>query len=481
MSQTLFGIFYDLKTILIVVFLNRTLKDKEMKRRQILKSLALTGVAPLLSFKSVPGGISTSDANLFNEPAKQIVLAEDTDVVVCGGGPAGVAAAIAAARSGAKTRLIEVHGCLGGIWTVGLLSNLIDHEDKSGIMREIVERLKASDAQITAKNYDSEAMKVLLDTMCQEAGVDIRLHTRVVAAFTNSKNKLETIITESQSGREAWKAKTFVDATGNGDLAAQAGCSFDMGHPDSGKIQPASMMAILTGLKRDEIINNNLTRHAGVKNSMHKLNLKKEIQEAGMDPSYGLPTLFPIRDDLFALMANHQYDVNSLDAQDITNATLQSRLEVNNIVDRLRKKGGIWSKMRIVATSEQIGLREGRRIRGLYTVTKEDLIKGAKFKDAACRVNFPVDIHSIDGKVSKGLGNDGIKALPYDIPVRSLISKDVGGLLMAGRCISGDFFAHASYRVTGNAVAMGETAGNIAAIASKKGCLPQEVKWGRAK
>ena len=113
-------------------------------------------------------------------------------------------------------------------------------------------------------------------------------------------------------------------------------------------------------------------------------------------------------------------------------------------------------------SQEQIGIREGRRIKGRYTITSDDLITGAKFEDAVCRVNFNVDIHSLDGEWDKSWSDAGVKVKPYDIPLRSLIAKDVDGLMMAGRCISGDFFAHASYRVTGNAVAMGEAAGKVA-------------------
>lgn len=415
--------------------------------------------------------------SLFQEPVKKLTVVEEVDVIVCGGGPAGIAAAIAAARSGAKTRLIEFNGCLGGIWTAGLLCNLIEHENKGGIMQEILDILNRSDAQVNATNYDAEVMKVVLDQLCLDAGVDVRLHTRVVAAYTNSNKRLETIVTESQSGREAWRAKTFIDTTGNGDLSAYAGCSFDKGHPRSSLIQPFSMMAILSGITKYDMLRSNLIKHAGITHSQHKINLRDEIRSVGMDPSYGMPTLFLIRDDLFAMMANHQYKADSLNAQDISNATITSRKEVNDMVDKLRRKGGIWKDLRIVATSEQIGMREGRRVKGLYTVSKDDLIKGARFDDAVCRVKFAVDIHSLDGNDDKGYSNDGIKVKPYDIPLRSLISKEVGALMMAGRCISGDFFAHASYRVTGNAVAMGEAAGKVAAKASLTNRLAHEVSW----
>ena len=182
--------------------------------------------------------------------------------------------------------------------------------------------------------------------------------------------------------------------------------------------------------------------------------------------------MFPVRQGMIALMANHQYGVSPMDANQMTKATMEAREELNNIVDSLRSLGGIWSNMRIISTAGQIGIREGRRIHGLYTLTADDLIKGAQFDDAVCRVTFNVDIHS--GGV---YSNQGVKAMPYDIPLRALIAKDINGLMMAGRCISGDFFAHASYRVTGNSVATGEAAGKVAAKAALMNCLPQDVGY----
>jgi hypothetical protein len=135
-----------------------------------------------------------------------------------------------------------------------------------------------------------------------------------------------------------------------------------------------------------------------------------------------------------------------------------------------------------VASCEQIGVREGRRIHGHYTVTDSDLIMGVRHKDAICRVTFGIDIHAATAQKNKEAAlsntNDaGLRAKPYDIPIRALIAKDVDGLLMAGRCISGDFIAHASYRVTGNAVAMGQAAGTLGALSTQLNQLPQKVAW----
>jgi hypothetical protein len=208
----------------------------------------------------------------------------------------------------------------------------------------------------------------------------------------------------------------------------------------------------------------------------------KEIKRAGITPSYGMPTLFLIRENLVMIMVNHEYNIKAFDATEITDATVRARAEVYNIVRGLNKLGGPWEGMQIVATPEQIGIRDGRRIQGRYTVTKEDLVVGARHNDGVTRPTFGVDIHATDRKTNEveTISRGGIKMIPYDIPLRALIAKDVDGLMMAGRCISGDFTAHASYRVTGNAVAMGEAAGAVAALAAKNNKLPHEIDWSDA-
>ena len=414
----------------------------------------------------------------FQEAERDIPVVDHTDVVVCGGGPAGVCAAIAAARTGAKTRLLEVHGCLGGVWTSGLLSWIIDSADKPGIMAEITEELDRRGARATrvpgGKNYayDVEQMKLLLDEMCLEAGVEVRLLTRVVAAGRDGDNRLAVAVTESKSGREAWAAKAFVDATGDGDLGALAGCGFDMGHPETGKVQPMSLIALVTGVRFSEI-----EPFVGGSLGEPKERLLAEMQRAGVAPSYGKPTLFRVHEDLLALMANHAYGVYANDAEAITKAMMQARREVHTLVAGLRTLGGVWKDIRIVATPAQIGVREGRRIQGRYTVSEDDLLVGARQEDAICRVTFGIDVHSTNSSKTLGIESKPFKSKPYDIPLRALIAKDVDGLLMAGRCISGDFLAHSSYRVTGNAAAMGQAAGVTAALAAVSDCLPHEVPW----
>jgi len=413
------------------------------------------------------------DGGQLREDQRIVPMQPQFDVLVCGGGPAGVAAALSAARSGAKTGLIEVHGCLGGVWTAGMLCNILDYSNKDGIMAEIEARLKQmGNAPPTRKfTYEPEMMKVLLEEMCTEAGVRVRLHTRVVGAIRDGR-KLAAVVTESKAGREAWSAKNFIDCTGDGDLGAQAGCAFDVGIDESCTCQPMSMMALLTGIDAtavDPYINR---RGGGAKKALLDL-----LQAHGCHPSYASPSLFYIKDGLYALMANHEYGISAFDPDAVTAATIRSRKEVYQIVKTLQGAGEAWKDVALVATAEQIGIREGRRLAGRYVVTEADLVAGREHADGICKVKFSVDVHTLTADVGKtqGYSNHNIKVKAYDIPMRALISKDVDNLLMAGRCISGDFFAHASYRVTGNAVPMGEAAGQLAAKSAAAGKQPFEV------
>lgn len=454
-------------------------------RRAFLQSaLAGGAVAPVLSTAAAP-----ADASFFDEPAQKLALRDDADVIVCGAGPAGIAAAITAARAGARTRLFEVHGCLGGVWTAGLLTYIFDF-DKPGLTRELAKRLDERDARRSKHPsrfvYEPEEMKVLLEEMCVEAGVKFQLHTRVSAAFREG-GRLRTIVTDSKSGRQAWRAPVFIDATGDGDLGAQAGCGWEIGQDKDCPCQPMTMnaLAVVKDVKALEgfISFNGTDEFNGPGGHLACVEaFKAELKRAGIEASYGHPTIFPVRDDLVMLMLNHEYGIKPWDAEAISEATVRSRAEVFRVMRALRKLGGPWEGLQIAATAEQIGIRDGRRIHGRYTMTRQDLVEGARQKDAVARVTFGVDIHAHSRKENdqEPISHSDFKMKPYDIPLRALIAKDVDGLMMAGRCISGDFISHASYRVTGNSVAMGEAAGIVAALAGTTGRLPHEVEWAEA-
>lgn len=466
-------------------------------RRHFLGSaLAGLGAAPLLK-SPAQAAQPALPSDRFPIPAENVPLAKDADVIVCGAGPAGIAAAITAARAGARVRLFEWRGCLGGIWTAGLLGYFLDF-DKPGLAKELRTKLDQRGAytgnRASAFSYDPEALKLLLEEMCVEAGVEFQYHTRVAAAFKEGR-QLTTIITDSKAGRQAWSAPVFIDTTGDGDLGALAGCTFDLGDPAYGDpnnafacpCQPLSLNALL--IVRDPEALREFIRFGSPKPDENTNNEKKDrirqiIESTNHFPSYSKPTLWHVKENLVFAMLNHEYGVKPFDAAAVTRATVNARAEMNKMVEGLRKLGGPWEGIQLVATAEQIGVRDGRRIAGRFTVSKDDLVQGVRHDDAVARATFGVDIHATTADHNKNTAAThptGIKVKPYDIPLRALIARDVDGLMMAGRCISGDFISHSSYRVTGNAVAMGEAAGITAALAAKSNCQPHEVKWSEAR
>ncbi len=455
-----------------------------MKRRNFIKYSGAAGLATTIGTPKLTASNLSKRKGFIVEEEREIPIKGEFDVVVCGGGPAGIAAAIEAGRSGAKTLLIENNGCLGGVWTSGSLTWILDYHHQKGILKEITSELSRRGAECPIDTgsgsfaFDLESMKILLDELALDAGVKIRFHTRVCSTLVE-KGRLSHIITESKSGREAWKAKLFVDATGDGDLAAQAGCGFDFGDPENnGATQPFSLLGIITGVQFDEI--KDYTRWIGDKGQASKKKLLAAIQLGGYEPSYRKPSIHPISHNLFKIMANHEYGFSAIDADDVSEATLIGRGELHKVINALKNKGGIWKNIRLVSSAEQIGIREGRRIHGLYTVSTDDLKDGIFHDDAIAEVRFGVDVHSVkkaeDSKVNSY--SRGIKSKPYTIPLRALIAKDVDGLLLAGRCISGDFIAHSSYRVTGPVTTIGQAAGRAAAVSAKMKKLPQDIAFG---
>ncbi len=398
------------------------------------------------------------------------------DVVVAGGGPAGLSAAVSFARRGWRVKLLEAHGCLGGIWTAGLLSCLIDFA-RSPLALEITRRLDALGARAARRVslmdsnyiYEPEYMKFVCEELCREAGVDFQLHTSVVAADVRG-GRVVAAVTESKSGRERWEAPLFVDATGDGDLAARAGCSFERGGDLPGEPdQPASLVALAiadddAALARWTVNDPSSFGPDGAPKWNAKKLFLEELRRVGVEPSYSAPTLFRIRRGLFAVMANHEYEVPVDDAAAITAATARARRELMGMALALGERGGAaWRGFRLVATAEQIGHRGARRIRGRYRLTAEDVLGGARFGDAIAECGFCADVHAPRRSDQRGgeviperYRARGGEPLPYQIPLRACQSADLENLCMVGRCISGSFVAQASYRVTGAAVAMGE-------------------------
>ncbi len=277
----------------------------------------------------------------------------------------------------------------------------------------------------------------------------------------------------------------FIDTTGDGDLAARAGCGYDLGKDESGACQPMTFMALVTAEDLNALGPHICFWDGGEPKKHKTVNYRavesfySEIRRAGIEPSYQQTKLFQIQGNLMSLMVNHEYGASAINAEDITRASVSGRAEIHRIVKGLKSLGGPWAGLQLVATCEQIGVREGRRIHGHYTVSAEDLAVGRQHEDAVCTVYFGVDIHSTDGKKSTSQDEAAHKATmrPYQIPMRALIAKDVDNLLLGGRCLSGDFIAHSSYRVTGTAAATGQASGIAAALAAQTHTAPASIEW----
>lgn len=405
----------------------------------------------------------------------------DYDVVVAGGGPAGIAAAVSAADAGARTLLLESKGALGGVWTSGLLSCVIEF-GKTAVDREILGELKkygsyAPRRPVTHSSwnanflYEPEYMKVALDSICERHKVDVRLLTSVVGAVTSGR-RLTAVETESKAGRESWRATAFVDTTGDGDLAARAGCGFDLGDGNGGPDQPSTLMALVMvddgdALKPFTVNEASNYDACGEVPESPKERLLAECRRVGVEPTYSAPTLFRLRRNLFALMADQHYAVRVDDAEAISRETAVARRNLVRLATALADNGGnAWQGLRIVATADRICHRGGRRIHGRYTVTAADVAEGRTFADAVTTCSFPIDIHatSFEANLVAASGNpQNLRFRPFQIPLRACQSADLENLFMGGRCISGDFVSQASYRVTGSAVATGAAAGRAAA------------------
>ena len=402
--------------------------------------------------------------------ARSVPVSRETDVLVCGGGPAGIAAAVTAAREGSKVLILERHPFLGGVWTAGSLTILLDTERKAGFNAELRRRLHERGASTFVAHewpewpvYGIEAMKGLLDEIIEEEGIEVQLYTQVVAVAREGR-KVTGVFTESKSGREFIKARIVIDTTGDGDVAALAGCAFDMGRAKDGKTQPMTLYGRIGGYRGAPV---------------HVEPLRQVAIDAGFKPSYERVTLFPQpgQPGVFMLMATHLYGCG-IDVRDLTRAEFQGRKEIRKLVEIFKQHAGPeWHDVYLIDTGPFVGVREGRRIRGRYYLTAEDLAQGRRFEDGICEVLFAADIHHHDPREGGGLYN--ARTLPYDIPFRSLLPQDYDNLIMAGRCISGDHIAHASYRVTGDAIATGEAAGLAAAIALLDGIDPANIDPSR--
>lgn len=400
----------------------------------------------------------------------KIALRRKVDVLVCGGGPSGVAAAAMAARQGAKTLLLERYGRMGGMAVLAMVGPLMGGV-KSPFVTEVLKRVGGH--TVSTERLDLEYADVVL-----QSGASLLLHTWVAETLMDG-NRVIGVRAITKQGMIQIDADVVVDATGDGDVAFGAGVAFEQGRPGDGLVQPVSIMYRIGGVDRA----------VGLLCGSEEAALKVTVPEGTWhdvvtkgQKSGELPGTIGIIRVYKSAYPNERIinatQVNGIDGtnvEDLTRAELEGRKQAFAVLEFLRKHAPGHEKAYISAMPAAIGVRETRRFLGTAKLTREDLIAGRKWPDAIVRsANFVIDIHNpAGGGQAEGFA---AKVKPYEIPYGCLVPRDIDGLLLAGRCISGTHDAHASYRVQCIAMATGAAAGAAAAIAAKKKQQPREVE-----
>jgi hypothetical protein len=391
---------------------------------------------------------------------------DEVEVLVVGGGPAGLGAALAAARSGARTLLVEQHAMLGGLWTMGLVTPFFDAANKRGLSREIQSGLAPLGAEGMFRPpaiflYHVGHAAALFDRLVVGSGAAVQLHTISDEAIVEG-DRVRGAVLHSKSGPQTVRAGVVIDCTGDGDLAARAGCRFEMGRPEDGACQPATLYALVGGAPNEIVYSERILGAAAA---------------AGGELTYHGPYLFPQpgAPGVAIFMCTHLYRLDGTSAASLTRGEIEGRRLIVEAIDLLRRSGDpIFRDLFLIQFAGQIGVRETRRILGLHYLTVDEIVAGRRFEDGVCPVTFNIDLHVYDGD-----GPNKCQTLqktpPYEVPYGCLVPRDRRGLLVAGRCISGDHLAHASYRVTGDAAALGEAAGVAASLAVRKRCEPADL------
>ncbi|MBK8071278.1 MAG: FAD-dependent oxidoreductase [Ramlibacter sp.] len=430
--------------------------------------------------------MSPAPAHL-TEPGRQTPVFGEFDVVVLGGGPAGMAAAVSAARAGRTVLLLERYGFLGGMGTAAGVTNFCGlHANVYGEIRQVVhgvaddlldriDRLGGLNAphalfgKTVAQAYDTAAYKIAADELMESAGVQVLFHALAVGTVMASPRRVQALLVETKSGRYAIVGRCFIDASGDGDLAAWAGVPYDKGDGEGNMLYPSTMFR-LAGID---------AARAGRAWEV----IPQLMAQAQADGRYTFPRKTPIvrpqknsgewRVNLTQLANAQGMAMDGTDALELSDAEVQGRRQIASVTGFLREVPGFEAAY-IVDIAPQVGIRETRRVRGLVQLTEADVLGCASFDDTVGVNGWPLELHlkgDVEFRWPDIPGSRGYNHLPY----RMTVPVGMDNLWVAGRCASMSHEAQSAARVTGACFVMGQAAGTAAVLALDTGCTAADV------
>jgi len=422
------------------------------------------------------------------EPSRETPVWGEYDVVVLGGGPAGIAAATAAAQTGQSTLLVEGYGFLGGMGTAAGVTNFCGlHANVHGDIQQVVHGVaddllaKMSDLgglnephvifgnRIAAQAYDNAAFKVAADSLVLASGAHLLFHAQVVGALMTTPGEIRAALIETKSGRYAVLAKTFIDCSGDGDLAAFAGAPFEKGTGGHDMMYPSTMFRV-NGV--DPVAAGDAFNHFG--------RLMKEAEKLGRKFPRNTPIIRPQKNpaewraNVTQLANDDGSPVDGTNAAQLSAAEVQGRRQIVDFFQFLRESAPGFERSYILEIAPQVGVRETRRVVGEYQLTEDDVLQCASFDDTIGVNGWMIEEHVAGGIAFKWQDIPNCRGFNH-LPYRMLLPLRVDNLLVAGRCASMTHMGQSAARVSGACFVMGQAAGTAAALALKASVRPRDL------